>query len=78
MKETAPEDGRGAYAVLTDAGFELLRKAHQTHLAGIRKHFLQHFSAKELALLEKFWERLLPGASRNLQVGEITTINELI
>jgi DNA-binding MarR family transcriptional regulator len=73
VKETASEDGRGAYAVLTDAGFELLRKAHQTHLAGVRKHFLQHFTSEELALLEKFWERLLPEASRSLQVGEITT-----
>jgi DNA-binding MarR family transcriptional regulator len=73
IKETAPEDGRGAYAVLTDVGLELLQVAHQTHLAGVRQHFLQHFTSKELAVLEKFWERLLPGASRSLPMGEILT-----
>jgi DNA-binding MarR family transcriptional regulator len=69
MKETASEDGRGAYAVLTEAGLSALRAAHKTHLDGVRKHFLQHFTADELMLLTSFWERLLPGASRHIQVS---------
>lgn len=76
VKETAPEDGRGAYAILTEAGLNQLRTAHQTHLGGVRKHFLQHFTPDELALLGTFWERLLPGASRGLQVGEIAIDEE--
>ncbi|MBD3887572.1 winged helix-turn-helix transcriptional regulator [Phormidium tenue FACHB-886] len=70
MRETAAEDGRGAYAVLTAAGLTMLRSAHKTHLEGVRKHFLQHFTAEELVLLGSFWERLLPGASRHIQEAQ--------
>ena len=58
-REPSPEDRRGAYAVLTEAGLALVRAARRTHLAGVRAHFLDHFSADELALLAAAWARLL-------------------
>ena len=56
-------DGRGYFAVLTDAGHAKLREARATHLAGVRRLFLQHFDDQELV----GWRpvgRALPGAAR--------------
>src|SRR6266511_1794051 len=44
-REPCLEDRRGAYAVLTEDGLTILRAARRTHLAGVRDHFLRHFSA---------------------------------
>jgi DNA-binding MarR family transcriptional regulator len=62
-RDTCSDDGRGTYAVLTDAGEELLARARPTHLAGVRERFVRHFAAEELATLALWWERLLPGAA---------------
>jgi DNA-binding MarR family transcriptional regulator len=61
-REPAPDDARGAYAVLTPRGREVFRAAHQTHLAGVRARFTDHFSEEELERLGAQWERVLPGA----------------
>jgi DNA-binding MarR family transcriptional regulator len=63
VRETCESDGRGSFAVLTDAGDELLARARPTHLAGVRERFLAHFSDAELRQLSAFWERVLPGAA---------------
>jgi DNA-binding MarR family transcriptional regulator len=60
-----PEDARISYASLTDAGYEKLRQAGGTHIASIRRMFLAHFSAEEIAQLAALLGRL-PGAG----VGE--------
>jgi DNA-binding MarR family transcriptional regulator len=39
-REPAPEDARGAYAVLTEAGAEMLRRMWPTYARGIREAFL--------------------------------------
>src|SRR5215472_7787515 len=41
-------DARVSYARLTDDGYEKLREAGCTHIAGIRRLFLEHFSTEEL------------------------------
>jgi DNA-binding MarR family transcriptional regulator len=61
IRQRASEDGRGNYALLTDLGQARLDAAHQTHLAGVRRAFLDHFSPSELDHLAVFWERLAPG-----------------
>lgn len=53
-------DARGAYAMLTDAGRAKLAAARETHLAGVREHFLAHFSPQELEQLGSFWTRVGP------------------
>lgn len=55
-------DARGAYAVLTSRGRDKLRAARATHHAGVRAHFLSHFSAQELEALADWWERIAPPA----------------
>ena len=54
-------DARVSYAQLTDTGYEKLRLAGCTHVAGIRKLFLEHYSEEEIELLASLLSRL-PGA----------------
>jgi DNA-binding MarR family transcriptional regulator len=55
------KDARVSYAHLTDAGYEKLREAGQTHIAGIQRLFLEHFSEQEIDQLASLLSRL-PGA----------------
>jgi DNA-binding MarR family transcriptional regulator len=52
---------RASYARLTDAGLAKLRDAGRTHIAGIRRLFLEHFSAEEIEQLAQLLGKL-PGA----------------
>ena len=58
-KERCAEDGRVVYAKLTDAGYERLRKAAKTHVAGIDELFTSRFSDAELELLGRLLSRCL-------------------
>jgi DNA-binding MarR family transcriptional regulator len=62
QRAACPNDARGAYAVLTDEGAELLAAARPTHHEGIRRSFLSHFEEEELEQLAEYWSRLLPPA----------------
>jgi DNA-binding MarR family transcriptional regulator len=62
-RETCSDDGRGTFAVLTDAGEQLLASARPTHLGDVRERFLGHFAPEELATMASWWERVLPGAT---------------
>ena len=53
-----PSDGRERMAELTERGIERLREAAPTHVAGIRRSFVDRFSAAELDQLAEFWQRL--------------------
>jgi DNA-binding MarR family transcriptional regulator len=57
-----PNDARVSYAQLTEAGYQKLRSASSTHLAGIRRLFLEHFTAEEIDQLAALLSRL-PGAT---------------
>jgi DNA-binding MarR family transcriptional regulator len=63
VRDSCTSDGRGCFAVLTDAGEELLARARPTHLDGVRERFLRHFSGEELERLTEFWNRVLPGSA---------------
>jgi DNA-binding MarR family transcriptional regulator len=60
---SCPNDARISYAHLTDSGLGKLRSAGKTHVGGIRRLFLEHFSAEETAQLAKLLGRL-PGSQR--------------
>lgn len=64
-------DARISYARLTDGGYDKLRDAGCTHVAGIERLFLAHFSSDELEQLAGLLSRL-PGAGRggSCTVGE--------
>lgn len=58
-RESCPSDRRGFEAVITDEGRTVLAEARPTHLAGVRKRFLEHFSIDEMRTLEHYWDRVL-------------------
>jgi hypothetical protein len=49
--------------VLTPAGREKLDAARHTHLAGVRRHFLDALGEPELENLCGVWEKLVPGSA---------------
>ena len=55
----SPEDGRGCLAVITGAGRGLFADARHTHLAGVRRLFLEPLSAARRRELAGAWEELL-------------------
>jgi DNA-binding MarR family transcriptional regulator len=57
-RDHCADDGRGSYAVLTDAGRAKLTAARRTHLDGVRTLFLDRFTPAEQQALGEFWERL--------------------
>jgi DNA-binding MarR family transcriptional regulator len=59
---SCPSDARVSYAALTEAGYEKLRLAGCTHIAGIQRLFLEHFNQAEIAQLADLLSRL-PGAA---------------
>ena len=63
VREPCPEDRRGLLARITDEGRRRLAEARPTHLAGIRRLFVQHFDDDELRRLAEVWERVRPGVT---------------
>jgi DNA-binding MarR family transcriptional regulator len=58
-RQSSPEDGRGAYAVLTDSGFEAMRKAWPVYAQGIQDYFAQHLNADEVQMMTQALGRML-------------------
>jgi DNA-binding MarR family transcriptional regulator len=52
------DDARGLLAIITEEGRELWTKARGTHLAGVRRLFLDRFSQEEQRTLGGLFERL--------------------
>jgi DNA-binding MarR family transcriptional regulator len=57
-RERFDGDGRGVVAVITTKGIDTLRAAARTHLAGVVRHFVEHFDKKELAAFGELCARL--------------------
>ena len=55
----AEDDGRGAFAELTDTGLDKLRAARRTHREGVRQFFLDRLSKSDTVVLGDIWSRLL-------------------
>ena len=58
-RTTCASDGRGVYAALTDQGLRRLRRAALTHLRGVREHFTERLSERELDELARLLDKLL-------------------
>jgi DNA-binding MarR family transcriptional regulator len=63
-RESAPNDRRGAYAVLTESGLEALAAAQVVHLEGIEEHFSRHLSDPAAATLEEVLAGIAQAAAR--------------
>ncbi len=59
VRESTPEDGRGAFAVLTDEGMAALRKAWPVYAGGIKTHFAQYLSDEEARIFQASLRRML-------------------
>jgi DNA-binding MarR family transcriptional regulator len=58
-----PKDARISYARLTDPGYEKLREAGCSHIASVRRLFVEHFTVGEIEQLASLLNRL-PGAQQ--------------
>jgi len=58
-RERFESDGRGVVAVLTTKGVDTLRDAARTHLAGVMRHFVEHFAPEELSEFGALCARLV-------------------
>ncbi len=61
-REPDPTDGRAWFAVLTTDGDARLARARASHLAAVRRLFLDHATPAELELLGALWRRVLDAA----------------
>lgn len=52
-RESCESDRRGLYAVLTETGWDTMRKVSPHHVESVRKHFIDLFSPEDLAALQK-------------------------
>lgn len=59
-REPSPDDARGTFTILTDAGYLRLRHAAPIHLRGVQAHWLSHFSDEELRRLGELLARVVP------------------
>jgi DNA-binding MarR family transcriptional regulator len=50
-REDCPSDGRGAFVVLTDAGFGVIQAAAPGHVASVRRNFVDLLSGEQLDVL---------------------------
>jgi len=57
-RENAPEDRRGAYAVLTTTGRKRFQAAFRSHIIFVRHQFISLFSEDELTEMADFWVRV--------------------
>ncbi|SBT89656.1 transcriptional regulator, MarR family [Streptomyces sp. DI166] len=58
-REECPEDGRGAFVVITDAGRAAIEAAAPRHVETVRALFLDHITPEELRTLARISERVV-------------------
>lgn len=58
-RQSTPEDGRGAFAVLTDAGYTALRQAWPVYARGIQRHFAHYLNDEEVNLFNGALMRMM-------------------
>ncbi|HRW38374.1 MAG TPA: MarR family transcriptional regulator [Aquihabitans sp.] len=57
-RETCPEDRRGTWAVLTPEGRTMIESVAPHHVAGVRRHLLDHVEPDELDVLRRVFDRV--------------------
>ena len=62
-RERVDTDRRGAYAVLTDQGYQALRSAWPNYARGIARHFSRQLTDEETRILTDLFQRLLTPAA---------------
>lgn len=62
LRSSCPNDRRGVYAHLTQAGYEFLAQTAPIHLDGVRRHLIDCFTPSELATLTELLEKITTDA----------------
>jgi DNA-binding MarR family transcriptional regulator len=57
VRALADSDGRGLYAEITPEGLSVAQAARRTHLAGVRREFLDRLSGEDQRRLGEIWAR---------------------
>ncbi len=65
-----PEDKRGAFAVLTDAGAAVLETAAPAHVEGVRQHLFDQLTPEQVRQLGAIGEAVATHLSRVAEAGE--------
>ena len=58
-REKCPEDKRGTFAVLTDAGFALIDGAAPDHVRAVREHLLDKLTPEQVDAGRDLFDRIL-------------------
>jgi DNA-binding MarR family transcriptional regulator len=58
-REDCAADGRGAFVVLTDAGWRAIQDAAPGHVASVRRHFIDLLSRKQLDALAEITQTVV-------------------
>jgi DNA-binding MarR family transcriptional regulator len=58
VRDSCPSDARGSFAVLTPAGAAKLEGSRRTHLAGVRRLYLDLLTAEQQEQLGAAWEKI--------------------
>ncbi len=69
-RDTCSSDARGCFAVLTERGEEVLAGARATHLAGVRRRFLDHLDDEDINRLGSAFNKVLDG-NPDLSPGDL-------
>lgn len=64
-RQAAPEDRRGAFAVLTAKGNEAVRKSWPVYAKGILKYFAPYMTTEEAQVLRDVFARILEATQKN-------------
>lgn len=59
-REGCPDDARGAFVVLTDAGRRAIEQAAPGHVRTVREVFFDHLTDEQVATLAEISEQVLP------------------
>ncbi|KMS90156.1 MULTISPECIES: MarR family winged helix-turn-helix transcriptional regulator [Streptomyces] len=65
VREECPEDGRGAFVVITDEGRAMIEAAAPRHVEAVRELFLDHVTPAELRTLAQVSERVVEKLDEN-------------
>ena len=60
-RESCATDRRGAFAILTDAGFEALAAAAPGHVEGVRQHLFDRIDREQVRQLEAIFDAIGDG-----------------
>ena len=58
-REDCPSDGRGAFVVLTEAGFRVIQAAAPGHVTSVRRHFIDLLSMEQLNALTRITDTVV-------------------